>query len=258
MFRILRTRIKQGHQTLAFPPKKEMPERFRGLPKVYPEKCDNCQLCTKVCPTNAISLSPLTLDLGKCVFCEECVSSCPTKAVEYSKTLWMSAGKRDDLLLDGKELKLAEALNEKTRKLFNRSLMLRVVTAGSCNGCEMELNAIGNIQFDISRFGVQIVASPRHADGLIVTGPVTDNMKLALEKTYAAVANPKIVIAVGACAISGGPFENSSCANKGAGSIVPVDLYIPGCPPHPLTIMGGILRMLGRISANGNRQVSKV
>lgn len=248
MFKTIKTRLKQGHQTLSFPPKKEMPERFRGLPILHPERCvNNCILCEKACPTGAITTGPLRLDLGKCVLCKDCVSACPNNAIKYSKKLSMSARKRSDLLLTGDEMILAKALEKKTRKLFGRSLKLRVVTAGSCSGCEMELNAVSNIQFDISRFGVQIVASPRHADGLIVTGAISDNMKLALEKTYSAVADPKIVIAVGACAISGGVFNGNSEVHNGTESIIPVDLFIPGCPPHPMTIIDGIVRLLGQI-----------
>jgi len=159
----------------------------------------------------------------------------------------MSARNREDLILVGKGPKLAEALDEKLRRLFGRSLKLRVVTSGSCSGCEMEINALSNVQFDISRFGIQIVASPRHADGLIVTGPVSENMKIALEKTYDAVANPKIVIAVGTCAIGGGPFEGGEEVHNGALNVVPVDLFISGCPPHPMTMIDGMLRLLGRL-----------
>lgn len=245
MLKILKLRLKQGRSTIPYPFKVKLPERFRGLPIIHPERCDaNCKLCLDACPTDAISLDSLTLNLGKCVFCEECVSTCPNKAIEYSGGIKMAVRKKTDLLLTGKELELAEALDRKMQKLLKRSLKLRVVTAGSCNGCEMELNAVNNIQFDLSRFGVSIVASPRHADGIIVTGPVTNNMKLALEKTFKAVPAPKIVIAVGACAISGGIFENSPDVNNGADSTLPVDLYIPGCPPHPLTIIDGILRLI--------------
>jgi Ni,Fe-hydrogenase III small subunit len=143
-------------------------------------------------------------------------------------------------------LKLASALKEETKRLFGRSLKLRQVSAGGCNGCEVEVNVLTTIVFDLARFGIQIVASPRHADGLIITGPVTQNMKLALKKTYDAVPSPKIVIAVGACAISGGPYVDHPQVNNGADQVVPVDLYVPGCPPHPITILDGLLRLLGK------------
>jgi Ni,Fe-hydrogenase III small subunit len=145
------------------------------------------------------------------------------------------------------EHEMAVALDERTRRLFGRSLKLRSVSAGSCNGCEAELVALGNVVFDLGRFGVQFVASPRHADGIVVTGAVSRNMALALEKTWAAVPDPRIVIAVGACAIDGGPFRDGPQVLNGVPDGIPVDLYVPGCPPHPLTLLDGLLRLLGRI-----------
>src|SRR5262249_792545 len=133
------------------------------------------------------------------------------------------------------------------QKLFGRSLRLRQVSAGGCNACEADTNVLGTIGWDLARFGIQFVASPRHADGLLITGPVSKNMQLALKKTYDAVPEPRIVIAVGACAIAGGPFIGHSQINNGASTIVPVDLFVAGCPPHPLTILDGLLRLLGRL-----------
>jgi len=125
------------------------------------------------------------------------------------------------------------------------------VSAAGCNACEADVNVLNTLVFDLGRFGIQFVASPRHADGLLITGPVSKNMELALRKTYDAVPSPKIVIAVGACAISGGPYIDHPEVMNGAGSILPVDLYIPGCPPHPFTILDGLLRLLGRIEEKG-------
>ena len=146
------------------------------------------------------------LDLGRCLFCTDCTEACPTGAIRFTQDHRLATRRREDLLLDGRTLKLAEALEEKSRRLFGRSLKLRQVSAAGCNACEADLNVLGTVVFDMGRFGIQFVASPRHADGLVVTGPVSENMRTALLDTYAAVPAPKLVIAVGACAISGGPY----------------------------------------------------
>jgi Ni,Fe-hydrogenase III small subunit len=181
------------------------------------------------------------------LFCTDCVEACPERAIRYTQDFRLAGRRRDDLILNGESLKQAEALDKKARRLFGRSLKLRQVSAGGCNGCEADVNVLSTVVFDLGRFGIQMVASPRHADGLLITGPVTENMRLALKKTYDAAPAPKIVIAVGACAISGGPYINHPEQHNGADNVVPVDLYIPGCPPHPLTILDGLLRLLGRL-----------
>jgi Ni,Fe-hydrogenase III small subunit len=161
----------------------------------------------------------------------------------------MAATARGALLTSDGHIELARQLDDRMRRLFGRSLRLRSVVAGSCNGCEAELVALGNVVFDLGRFGVQFVASPRHADGIVVTGAVNTNMRLALQKTYEAVPEPKLVIAVGACAISGGPFRGSPEVADGVGNLLPVDLWVPGCPPHPFTVLDGLLRLLGAIES---------
>jgi len=209
----------------------------------------NCNLCVNLCPTKALKKenNTLTIDLGRCLFCAQCEQNCPKDAINFSRDYRLAAGSKSDLVLSDHEMKLADALDKKTKSLFGRSLKLRQVSAGGCNACEADTNVLSTVVFDLGRFGIQFVASPRHADGLLITGPVTENMRLALEKTYEAVADPKIVIAVGACAVSGGIYENHNEVNNGVDTIIPVDLYIPGCPPHPLTILDGLLRLLGKI-----------
>src|SRR5204863_8682226 len=177
------------------------------------------------------------LALGRCLFCADCTQACPEGAIAFTSEYRLAGRTRDSLVLRGQEeYPRAAALEETLRRLFGRSLKLRVVSAGDCNACSADVNVLGTPVFDLGRFGIQYVASPRHADGLLITGPVTENMRLALRKTYDAVPDPKIVIAVGACAISGGPYIDHPEIHNGAESVVPVDLLLPGCPPHPYTV----------------------
>lgn len=256
VFDTLAHRLKRGCETMAYPdgPAPALPDRHGGALTVDPGRCtDGCERCVPVCPTQAITRlpgQPVRLDMGRCLFCAACVEICPPKAISLTQDHRMATRHREDLVLGppgNTTIRLAAALDDQLRAMFGRSLRLRQVSAGGCNACEADTNVLGTIGWDLGRFGIQFVASPRHADGLLITGPVSKNMELAVRKTYDAVPDPKIVIAVGACAISGGPFLGHPQIHPGAGSVVPVDLYIPGCPPHPLTILDGLLRLLGRL-----------
>jgi Ni,Fe-hydrogenase III small subunit/Pyruvate/2-oxoacid:ferredoxin oxidoreductase delta subunit len=253
MLRLILARKQQGHRTMEYPagPAPAMPDRFRGRPTIDVARCpEGCRDCAEACPTQAVSVTDKTrIDLGRCLFCTDCVAACPEGAIAYTGDHRLATRRREDLVIDeGSEaIRLATALEARLLRLFGRSLKLRQVSAGGCNACEADVNVLGTVGWDLGRFGIQFVASPRHADGLLITGPVTRNMELALRKTYEAVPEPKIVIAVGACAISGGPYLDHDQACNGAGTVLPVDLYVAGCPPHPLTILDGLLRLLGRI-----------
>ena len=230
-----------------------LPDRFCGMPKIADGLCaGDCRACEEACPVDAVIRPPdgaVRIDMGRCLFCRACEKACPRGAIRFTAGHALAAARREDLIVGSGEAKLAAELDKRTRRLFGRSLKLRQVSAGGCNACEADTNVLNTLAWDLGRFGIQFVASPRHADGLLVTGPLSTNMELALRKTWEAVPAPRIVIAVGSCAIAGGPYAGHQEVRGGAAGVVPVDLHIPGCPPHPLTILDGLLRMLGRLEA---------
>ena len=250
MFKTLLARARQGYRTAGFPAQDPvMAPLFRGRPELDRERDPAVfSRYAERCPTGALTVSASgpKLDLGRCIFCAECVAEEPDGAVSFTRDWRLASSERDGLIVTGPDRPKVDALNYELRRLLGRSLRLRQVSSGGCNGCEVEANALGNIVFDAGRFGIEFVAAPRHADGILVTGPVTANMKQALLMTYEAVGEPKLVIAAGACAISGGLYRGNPEVFDGMEGLVPVDLYVPGCPPHPITILNALLRLMGR------------
>ena len=251
MFKGLLERRRQKHRTLPYPAEPALlPELFRGYPRLTQSLCpEGCQACVDVCPSGAVrNINGLSVDMGTCLFCPECSRACPTGAIAFDRDEKLAASEREDLVVrQDEEHRLAHAMGRELVSLFGRSFKLREVSAGGCNACEADTNVLSTVGFDLGRFGIQFVASPRHADGIYVTGPVTEHMRVALLKTWDAIPGPKVVIAAGACAISGGPYRGHREVHDGLDTFLPVDLYIPGCPPHPLTILDGLLRLIGRV-----------
>ncbi len=279
MFKIIQKTIRTGIVTKAYPAElAHISEHFRGRPHFDFEKWTDARPAAEVCPTGAISLRDsddsreVTIDYGLCVFCGLCAEASSDKAVRITQEFELATKSRRNLVLTA-EYKLnadrthrqlgavhrgsgnveadvdsvGQKAREKIYKFLGRSLAIREVDAGSCNGCEVEIVALNNPIHDIERFGIQFVASPRHADMLLVTGPVTRNMEMALLKTYQAMPEPKVVVAVGACGISGGIFGKNYASLGGVDNVVPVDVYIPGCPPRPQALLHGILLAVGRL-----------
>jgi Ni,Fe-hydrogenase III small subunit len=243
MLKILKNRLEQGYRTSAYPETTlELPPRYRGLPEVHQNVSqDVADQCEAACPQRAIDGKNKRIDLGRCVFCGTCERISKGWFASFSRTFELGASRREDLVTRGALPSLAEHAKKHFKKLFGRSLQLRQVSAAGCNACEADLNVLATPFFDLARFGINFVASPRHADGIVVTGPISRNMKKALMETYDATPSPKVVIAVGSCAISGGPFHGSPEVSIGLESLLPVDLFIPGCPPHPLTNLHALL-----------------
>lgn len=236
--------MEQGCKTSKYPKEPiELYHRFRGLPSINKEcKAEIIQQCVDICPQDAIDPEAKTIDLGRCTFCGHCEIISDGAFVCFSHNFDLGTANREDLVTSGSLPTLAKHSKKHFKKLFGRSLQLRQVSAGGCNSCETDTNVLNTPFFDLSRFGIDFVASPRHADGILVTGPISRNMKQALMDTYNAIPSPKVVIASGCCSISGGPFFGSEQIIGDLSSLLPIDLYIPGCPPHPLTTLHALLK----------------
>jgi len=251
MFQTLAVRKAQGTQYIANL-RAAQPAGFRGKPLIAATACaPNCRDCIDACPSNAIDFianktNTVQIDMGRCVMCGDCAPLCPSQKLSFDNDVKLCATSRAGLVVSAARPSLDPIqVSAELKKRFGRSLKLRSVSAGGCNGCEMEVNAWGNVNFDIGRYGIDIVASPRHADGLVLTGPISRNMMTALQIAWDAMPEPKLVIAVGACAISGGVFADSDALSREFLDKYPPSLYVPGCPAHPLTFISGIMDLLG-------------
>ena len=272
MFKILQKTFTTGIATVGYPEAAPVvSEHFRGRPEFNFEAWQDARPAAAVCPTGAIAISEdettrqVTVDYGLCIFCGQCADVSSNAAVRITRDFELATTERTALVAtadyalnpDGTQQFVrssipdhgdADHVRRAIHQTLGRSLAIRQVDAGSCNGCELEIIALNNPVHDIERFGIHFVASPRHADMLLVTGPVTRNMELALRKTYAATPDPKIVVAVGACGISGGIFGQNYATLGGVDRVIPVDVYIPGCPPRPEALIQGILLAIGKLS----------
>jgi len=239
----------QGKQYIPDPTTVEVPGIFRGRPIISDVKVNETELL-ELCPTEAISANPIKIDLGKCTFCGECAMRFPGK-ITFTKDYKLSTNERNRLIIgegDEKQIEVnPETVRKEIHKVLGRSLKLRQISAGGDNSCEMELNAANNVQFDMSRYGIDFVASPRHADGIVITGPITKNMAEAVQICYDATPEPKIIVLVGTDAISGGIFVDSAAVDRSFLDKYHVDLYVPGNPAHPLTIINGLLDLTRKL-----------
>ena len=255
LFRSLEVRASQGTQYIPNL-RAAVPAGFRGRPVLATSACQaGCTACRAVCPTRAIDLSArgdlgtsgqVSLDLGRCVFCSACSDVCPTGKISFSPEPKMGAATAPDLIVREGDAATRVRASATFARLFGRSLKMRQVSAGGCNACELELNALVNVNFDVQRYGIEWVASPRHADALVITGPLTRTMRDAIRLAWDALPEPRFLVAVGACAISGGLYEGASGIDRTFLSSVGPSLFVPGCPPHPLTFANAILDFLGR------------
>lgn len=223
---------------------------FRGRPVITADiTAAESRKAAALCPAGAIDSNSGAIDLGRCAFCCECAMAMP-EVYRFTNDYRISATRREDLVIkpgQSDPLRIDEtAVRKEVRRLFRRSLKLRQVSAGGDNSCEMELSASGNVNFDMGRYGIEFVASPRHADGIVITGPVSENMSTALDICYEATPAPRLIILVGTDAISGGLFAGSSAIKRDFIESHHIDLYVPGNPAHPLTFINGVMDLTGR------------
>ncbi len=240
-------------------------EGVLGMPRFEPQKCaPACKECAAVCPTSAITVAAgetgqdrLAVDYGRCIACQLCVEACPNDAATASFDWAFGVRERADLLLSEGKAEVSGQAAAASRDGFRRSLHIRHVDAGSCNGCESELQALNNPFYNLHRFGVFFTPSPRFADLLLVTGPVSYAMREPLQRAYQAMPEPRWVMAVGTCAVSGGIAGGGYACGNGLEGVLPVDLYLPGCPPNPAAIIEALLMFLDRLPqrARGGRLV---
>lgn len=238
----------QGKQFIPDVTTAKVPGIFKGRPVISSQAVNEDEIAS-ICPTGAISTAPIALDLGKCTFCGECALQFPGK-IRFTADYNLSVAERNQLLIrEGEDQRLVvdpDKVRKEIRSMFGRSLKLRQVSAGGDNSCEWELNAANNVQFDMGRFGIEFVASPRHADGIVITGPITENMAEPLQICYDATPDPKIIILAGVDAISGGIFAGSPAINRSFLDKYTIDLFVPGNPVHPLAFINGVLGLTGR------------
>ncbi|MBI2955217.1 MAG: 4Fe-4S dicluster domain-containing protein [Chloroflexi bacterium] len=286
MLRIIRTSLRTGRVTEAYPAESTA-RYYRGRPKIDPARCDFTAACAASCPSRAITISQKEdggqrwqMDLARCVFCGLCAEACPNGAITVTGEFELATHSRDDLIVgvtrapaavmsrtpspppvaagdsrnDRPDIKDGcNKLSNRLRSLLKRSLHIRHMAAGSDNSCDWEIAHLLNPVYDVQRLGIDFVASPRHADLLLVTGAVTRNLEIALYATYQAMPSPRLVVAVGDEACGGGVLQGSYAVAGGVDRCLPVDVYVPGDPPRPQAIIQGLLIALDRLEPRVRR-----